>query len=147
MDLQEKLDWDTDPDILAPCPTCGWTKTNKCLSCHQLVWPLHEGEEVTLCCHCHADVRRIPFRADRGAEEFERRLSLAVKCLDELVILVMGRIAVVSRIDAEDLIEASGMANAAGDEDDRQASEPPPNLKPCTNLASYNGSGAAPKKT
>jgi hypothetical protein len=53
----------------------------------------------------------------RVAQDLDRRIELAVKCLDELVALVMERIASKSRLTSEELIEGCGMRNE--DEDDR----------------------------
>jgi hypothetical protein len=107
----ENPDGKNDPDHAAPCPICGWAKTNVCLSCHLALGFTKEGRKITECSHCGADVRRIPLPriADPRVEELEKRIVVALKCLDELVVIVMQRIALMSRIDEEDLVEAFGM--------------------------------------
>jgi hypothetical protein len=108
------------PDAAAPCPICGWAKTDWCAKCRTTIEDL--GPNGTFCEHCGADLKKAPLVIDRAAEDRQKRLAMAVKCLDELIIIVMERIAAESRIDEEEL--ASACQTATDDDNDESLDSP-----------------------
>jgi len=51
-------------------------------------------------------LKKTPIVTDPNALERQKRLDKAVKCLDELIIIIMERIAARHRIDEEELASA-----------------------------------------
>ena|SRR6202035_4939141 len=109
-----------EPDKDAPCPLCGSNKTDWCPRCYCLINELEPSGAITRCHNCGADLRTTapPPITHHLAEDLKRRMALAVKCLDELVVLLMERIAAKARITDEELIQACSMENT--DEDDQR---------------------------
>ena len=82
-----------------------------------------DSGNLSTCELCGTDLKTPPIVADPDAVQRQERLDAAVKCLDELIVIVMERIAVQHRIDEEDLAEACKAVPESDDEDD--VAEPP----------------------
>jgi hypothetical protein len=95
-----------EPQVTAPCPICGWKKTDWCPHCHCSINETPLGTSVPRCDLCGADLKGTPITINPNAIEQQKRLDDAVKCLDELIIIIMERIAAQHRIDEEELASA-----------------------------------------
>lgn len=92
-----------------PCSRCCSPLLTACQSCHTETIEEGVGGGFTSCSFCGADVRRLPPPVvDREAEKRERRITIALMCLDELIVLVMQKVAAQAGITLEELAEACG---------------------------------------
>jgi hypothetical protein len=91
---------------VTPCPICRWDMTDSCGHCRQSIY--YPGPDGTLaqCQNCRGNRRGRPTIPDLTGERREKRLQAAVVCLDELIVIVMERLAANSQIDVEDLASA-----------------------------------------
>jgi len=89
------------------CPRCRSKTLTACQSCRKEITEEGVDGKFTMCNFCDHDVRRAPPpTVDRAAEEQERRTEIAVKRLEELILLVMEKVAAEAGITQEDLAEA-----------------------------------------
>jgi hypothetical protein len=90
-----------------PCPQCCSKLVSACQSCHREIFEEGVDGGYTQCYFCGADVRRLPPPiVDDEAEGRERRIAIACATLDEVVLLVMQKVAAQAGITQEELAEA-----------------------------------------
>jgi hypothetical protein len=93
-----------EPQVTAPCPICGWKKTDWCPRCRCSINETPLETSPPRCDLCGADLKETPVITDLDATERQKRLDDAVKCLDQLIVIIMERVAVQHRIDEEELV-------------------------------------------
>jgi len=92
----------------------------------------------------------MPPTIGHDAEDREKRLAAAVKCLDELIIIIMERIAAQSRIDEEELASACQAGTVDEDDEPRMTARTAHNYPEVTLLPvryPQNGTRTAPEKS